>query len=297
MQHRLAEARRAFGLLRIARSWHVDPEVFDDAPRAIRHHQHAIGEEYGFGDAVRDEQHGLTLLLPDAQQLDVEMIAGERIERAERFVHQQHRRSEHQRLPDRGALLHAAGQFMRIALLETFEPQQLEHRAHFRVEFGAIDASQLRRQANVLLDRQPRQQVVRLEHHAGFRSWPRDGLAVHQHFAAAVERDQAGDDAQQRALAAAAGSEHRDELALADGEIGTGQGVCAGIEGLRYVADRDGRRCAGRASHVQAGLKRCENTINAYAIRTRATRRGCLTIESRSTAPPRAASPRSVRRT
>ena len=61
-----------------------------------------------------DEQHGLALLTgkialaPDAQELQGHVIAGHRVERAERLVHQEQWRVEQEGAAERGALLHAA---------------------------------------------------------------------------------------------------------------------------------------------------------------------------------------------
>src|SRR5581483_1585862 len=40
-----------------------------DAARRARQHDDAVGEEYRLLDAVRDEQHGLAVTLPDVEQL------------------------------------------------------------------------------------------------------------------------------------------------------------------------------------------------------------------------------------
>ena len=52
-------------------------------------------------------------------QIDVELIAGQRVERAERLVHQQQPRIEQQRAAHRNALPHSARQRARIAVHES----------------------------------------------------------------------------------------------------------------------------------------------------------------------------------
>ncbi len=72
--------------------------------------------------------------------------------------------------------------------------------------------------ADVLRHRHVREQRVVLEHHAdvaGMHRHAADILPVDQHLAA-VQRDEAGDRAQQRGLAAAARSQQAEELAVAE---------------------------------------------------------------------------------
>ena len=121
----LAELRRVHHVER-ARPRQVDRRSSSDAARARRHHQHAVGEEHRLGDRMGDEDHGLAPLEPDALQLEVHLLARHRVERAERLVHQQHRRVVDERAHDRHALLHAAGELPRIAVLEAAETDQRE---------------------------------------------------------------------------------------------------------------------------------------------------------------------------
>ena len=62
---------------------------------------------------------------PELQQLGIEMVAHDLVERAERLVHQQQVGIEGQRAGDRGALLHAARQLPGIFALEAGEVDQL----------------------------------------------------------------------------------------------------------------------------------------------------------------------------
>ena len=64
---------------------------------------------------VRDEQDGLAQRRLDAAELAVQVEARQRIERAERFVHQEDRRIEHQRARDADALPLSAGEFDRAS--------------------------------------------------------------------------------------------------------------------------------------------------------------------------------------
>ena len=62
----------------------------------------------------------------DAQQLPLHDLARHRIERGERFVHQQHFGIGGQDARQGDALLHAAGQLRRIAVLEPAELHQVD---------------------------------------------------------------------------------------------------------------------------------------------------------------------------
>ena len=93
-----------------------------DAAGARRHHDDAVGEQHRLVDRVRDEQHGLAGLHPQLFEIDAHLLARERIERAERLVHQQQRRIVDQRAHDRGALAHAAGELARPAVVEFARP-------------------------------------------------------------------------------------------------------------------------------------------------------------------------------
>ena len=75
------------------------------------------GEEHRLLDAMRDEQDGLAALAPDPQHFEVHLLARQRIERAEWFVHQDQLWIVDEGARDRRALLHAAGQLLRIFVL------------------------------------------------------------------------------------------------------------------------------------------------------------------------------------
>ena len=57
-----------------------------------------------------------------AQQFLLQHLAGLRVERGERLVHQQHRRVHRERADEADALLHAAGELIGIVLLEAGSP-------------------------------------------------------------------------------------------------------------------------------------------------------------------------------
>jgi hypothetical protein len=64
---------------------------------------------------VRDEQERRLGLVDDPVQLDLEPLPRDRVERAERLVHQQERGVERERAGDRDALLHPARELVWVA--------------------------------------------------------------------------------------------------------------------------------------------------------------------------------------
>ena len=96
--------------------------------RTRRHHDDAVAQQYGLGDAVRDKHDGVALRLPDSQQLNVHVIAGQRIERAEGLVHEQDLGVAQQGPADRRALLHATGQLVGILVVKSRKTDEIEQR-------------------------------------------------------------------------------------------------------------------------------------------------------------------------
>ncbi len=112
-----AELRRLAGV-EAARPRQVDRDGLENASGPRRHHHHMIGEQHRLADAVSDEQHGLVRAHPQPLQLEIELVAGECVERAERLIHQQELRLLDQGPADRHALALAAGELPGVALLE-----------------------------------------------------------------------------------------------------------------------------------------------------------------------------------
>src|SRR5207247_4165188 len=97
---------------------------------------------------------------------------------------------------------------------------------------GVVPPENLHGKKHVAQHAAPGHEVGRLEHEAEIRVRPVDLHAADAHRARRL-RDQAGDDAKQRGLAAAARAEERDELALLEGE----RGVVDRHEGLALAEE------------------------------------------------------------
>ena len=82
----------------------------------------------GLVDVVGDEEDGLGELLLEAQELVLEPLAHDRVDRAERLVHEHDRRVDGQRPRDADTLALAAGELAReaVAVLHRIEPDEAE---------------------------------------------------------------------------------------------------------------------------------------------------------------------------
>ena len=154
----------------VARMGQVDGDVGLDPSGARRHHDDAVAEEDRLLDVVGDEQHGLALPLPDPEQEFLHERTGLVVERAEGLVEEQDGRIVGERPGDRGALLHAARELLRIVLLEAAQSDLLDIGGGDGAPFRGRHAFLAQPVFDVLVDREPREQGVGLEHHAAVRA-------------------------------------------------------------------------------------------------------------------------------
>jgi hypothetical protein len=118
-----------------------------------------------------------------------------------------------ERARDRHPLRHPARQVARPVTVEAFQPDKFHHLLHFLMRCAMLHAGQLERQPQVLTDGAPWHQVSLLEDHPD----PRMLVAVESHLPG-CGRQQPGQDAQQRAFAAARRPQHAREFLRADFE-------------------------------------------------------------------------------
>ena len=133
-----------------------------------RQHQHALAEIDRLHDAVRDEQDGGAGAPPDRQQLVVQPVARDLVERAERLVHQQDAGLAQQRAGDRDALALAARQLVADSGRPARRGRPAPAASSAVVVAGRVTlaAPDLQRQLDILAHRAPRQQGRILEHEA-----------------------------------------------------------------------------------------------------------------------------------
>jgi len=75
------------------RKFHLE-HITDFGFGAIRHHDDAVGEKERLIDIMRDHERGLLVLAPEFDEHLLQFIAREGIQHAERFIKQQHLRSQ-----------------------------------------------------------------------------------------------------------------------------------------------------------------------------------------------------------
>ena len=83
---------------------------------ALAHHGDPVADPHGLLDVVGDEHDRLADGLLQAQELRLQPLADDRVDRGERLVHQQHGRVPAQRPGDAGALALATGELVRVAV-------------------------------------------------------------------------------------------------------------------------------------------------------------------------------------
>ena len=98
---------------------------------ALAQDRDPVAEPHGLLDVVGDEDDGLVQLVLEPQELALQPLAGDRVDRAERLVHEQDRRVRRQRPRHADPLSLAAGELVRVAgaVRPRVEPDELEQLA------------------------------------------------------------------------------------------------------------------------------------------------------------------------
>ncbi|MOA00359.1 hypothetical protein D3C78_1197170 [compost metagenome] len=148
------------------------------------------------------------MALGQLQQQVLQLHAGEGVHRAERLVEQQHLRARVQAAGDGHALRHAAGQLLGQGVGEAFQTDLVDQSVDPRTVVTAVVG-----EADVLRHREPGHQPRLLEHVGHLLA---RGAALQLAAELALEP---GNDAQQGALAAAAGAQQADDLAFAQLQV------------------------------------------------------------------------------
>ena len=133
---------------------------------ALVEHADTVGHRHRFGHVVGDQQHGLAQPRLDAAELVPELPPRHRIERAERLVHQQHRRIRGKGAGDADALALATRKLVGPAggVVVVREPDELEQLAHAGLHPRVFPPFEPRHHRDVVGDGQMREQPDVLDH-------------------------------------------------------------------------------------------------------------------------------------
>ena len=209
-------------------------EVVGRVPEDLRRHvvllehaadvqdRDAIAHLHRFFDVVRDEHDGLLQIGLQPTEFVLQPRARDRVDGAERFVHQQHRRVRGERARDADALPLPTRELMRIAVavLRGIEADEVEEFVDARPLPVLVPSEHLRHRRDVVFDRLVREQPDLLDHVADastqmHRIDVRDVLVLDVD-AAARRLDQPVDHAQQRRLPTSRGADEHRDLAVGD---------------------------------------------------------------------------------
>ena len=125
-----------------------------------------VAEPDGLLDVVGDEQDRLAHGLLEAQELVLQVFAHDRVDRAERLVHQQHGRIRGQRACHTDALTLAAGELVGVAVAvkRRVEADEVEEFGGALAGLGALHAEEVRDGRRVVEDRLVREEADLLDH-------------------------------------------------------------------------------------------------------------------------------------
>ena len=221
--------------------------LLDDG--AVPHQRDPVGERERLLAVVRDEDDGDVDRAQDPRELVPHRGAQVRVDVRPRLVEEHQLRPGRERARQCDALLLAAGELVRVPVAEPAEVDEREHGGNAGPSLGATQP-----EADVLGDGQVGEEGVVLEDHPDLAALGRHPGAVagdghaRDLDGAGLGLLEAGDQAQQRRLAAAGRAEQGDELAALDAELRVVDGP-DGAEALRNAVATD-----HPARHVRATL-------------------------------------------
>src|ERR671931_1486816 len=164
----LDKSRREPNLRDVARPREIDAVIADRMRFGTRReHDHAVRERDRLFEVVGDEEYGLSVRRPKLEELVLHQLARLDIERRKRLVHEDDWRVEDQRLRERDALSHAAGELMRVTLAEARKPYASQPFGRLSPRLIGTRAAKLKPRGDVLERRAPGHQRFGLEEIAG----------------------------------------------------------------------------------------------------------------------------------
>ena len=235
----------------------VHLQLADHPTGPRRHHHDAVRQEHRFKHRMGDEDHGAAGLGPELQQVVVQLVAGDLVQRRKGFVHQDQPRPGHQRPRNRHPHLHAAGQFARIGGKEFLQPDQAQRLHHVILDRAIAFAAQPQRQPDILRHRRPGHQRRFLEHH------PKVAGALPARPVDTPRRrvNQPGDQPQRRGFATARRSQQRDEIALPHLQRHASEGHQVAVEDLGDIGQRQDLRARLRRAETLRRAAHCKSHV------------------------------------
>ncbi len=212
-----------------------EPDLLGDASRPLRHHDDARGQVGALENGMGDKDHAQRVFLPQFEQIVVERLPRQLVERRERLVHQEKLGLCGNGARDGHAHLHAAGELAWKGFLEAIEPDALQGPCCAVCRLASIHALQIERQARIHQRRAPRHQCRFLEDETDL------GFRLNELNRACGWLKQSGHDAQRRGLAAARRPKQRHELAFRHRKVDAVERQRAVVERLADALERDER--------------------------------------------------------
>ncbi len=201
-------------------------DLFDPA---LREDGDAVGEGERLGLVVGDVDRRLAEPPLQKTQLVAHLDAQLEVQVGQRLVEQKEARLQHERAGDGHALLLAAGELGGVARPEARQVDEVQHLADPALDRRLVDLAQPQAEGDVVEHREVGEQRVVLEDESDVAAMRRPVVQspAAQRDGALGQRLESRDAAKRRRLAAAAGAEEREELALhhlegqgADGDLG-----------------------------------------------------------------------------
>ena len=146
-------------------------------------HDDAPAEIHSLVDGVRHEQLRIAFLMPKLEQGVLQLLAQERVECGEWFVHEQQIDIERDGTRQGEPLLHAAGKLAGIGVREIRETDEVQGLARLRLASLAVNTAHLEAKLGVGEHRLPRQQAKVLQDERRLLAWLRDELTIDKHLA------------------------------------------------------------------------------------------------------------------
>ena len=223
-------------ILKVTRARQRDGELAHNPPWARREEQDAVAQGNGLTDIVGDEENSLAGRRPNRLKLKLEAVASQGIERAEGFVHQQHRRVKGERPGEGGTLAHTTRELVDETVLEAGQVDEINEMASGAGAGGSGKSGLPQAKLDITLDIEPREERGLLKEQHPVGAGATNGVRIRENGPGA-RGFEASDEAEQGRLAAAAGAKQADKLAGAHLKVERGERLDASPTGHKVLRD------------------------------------------------------------